>query len=102
MFGGLTDCYMDDFFELDLYTFEWTEIPYDSRNWPSARRFPLCFEFDGSLHVYSGKGAVDDTNDMWKFDAGNNLNLFGNHSNSLNNSLLATYLIFSLRCILFP
>eukprot|EP00002_Diphylleia_rotans_P028911 TRINITY_DN5847_c0_g1_i1.p1 TRINITY_DN5847_c0_g1~~TRINITY_DN5847_c0_g1_i1.p1 ORF type:complete len:2350 (+),score=427.40 TRINITY_DN5847_c0_g1_i1:170-7219(+) len=67
MFGGLTDSFMRDFYELDLLTNHWTRIPSKVRNWPSARRFPICFEYKQELYLYSGKGPVDDVNDMWKY-----------------------------------
>eukprot|EP00001_Collodictyon_triciliatum_P170213 30164_3 len=72
LFGGLTDSFMSDLNALDMKTLTWTQIqPVGDRN-PDGRRFPVCFEYQGKLHLYSGYLPVDVADDLWSYDPQSN------------------------------
>eukprot|EP00002_Diphylleia_rotans_P006635 TRINITY_DN159_c0_g1_i7.p1 TRINITY_DN159_c0_g1~~TRINITY_DN159_c0_g1_i7.p1 ORF type:complete len:2480 (-),score=532.94 TRINITY_DN159_c0_g1_i7:244-7683(-) len=71
-FGGITDSFQNDLSILDLETLEWTAIEPQGKSIPAGRRLPVCFEYNGAFHVYSGLLPVDVANDLWRFDEAEN------------------------------
>eukprot|EP00002_Diphylleia_rotans_P037326 TRINITY_DN832_c0_g1_i6.p1 TRINITY_DN832_c0_g1~~TRINITY_DN832_c0_g1_i6.p1 ORF type:complete len:2497 (+),score=388.76 TRINITY_DN832_c0_g1_i6:121-7611(+) len=73
LYAGFSDRYLNDFYSLDLKTFEWKQLRSGSESAGIGPcRWPGLYNYKEEVYLFSGKRGIDAVYKDAKFDAGRN------------------------------